>query len=316
MNKGIISTILIVGIAITGAFSNPQKSDFTDYTVNRITGMADPGLVKAVVVAALRPVIDESTVRTNYVICSIYNFAVPGYSSKILGLYGNFITLNETNNVKDAVDKIMQTGAIDDTQVMDIVADAVQTIGDAISKPLIQQPSDVINGYSVSELRGRLMSGNTESISEAYWVIEQGDAILPVIDQLLGESYPADLIDTYQFSPMFALSQFNGPAVKEVLRRHKGQLALATIEAREVNPAYRVIYSECSLLQSQSYTSPIITQIPEGETVLLLQERVENPNEEGPMGGSSFYDYVQIVSTGKTGFTPRSGGGYGFPSFW
>jgi len=257
MNKStnaIIMVILTVGFFGIGAISNPQKSDYVDYTVSQFVGLADPGLIKAVMVSALEPIVDTSTRQSDYVVFSVYDFSIPGYSSQTLGLFGNFILMKENNRFKDTVQGIMQSGTIYGVQVMDVVNDvvndAVQAVDDAISKPLIQQPSDVINGYSVSELRGRLMSGNTESISEAYWVIEQGDAILPVIDQLLGESYPPDLIDSYQFGPMFALSQFNGPAVKEVLRKHNGRLALATIEAREKNPAYRVIHSECRLLQS------------------------------------------------------------------
>lgn len=324
MNKStnaIIMVILVVGIFGIGAISNPQKGDYVDYTVSQFVGLADPGLIKAVMVSALEPIVDTSTRRSDYVVFSVYDFSIPGYSSQTLGLFGNFILMKENNSFKDAVQGIMQSGTIDGVQVMDVVNDvvndAVQAVDEALSKPLIQPRSDIINGYSVMDLRNRLqMNGSTESISEAYWVIEQGDAILPAIDQLLSEPVPADATGAYPFNMMFALSQFNGPAVKDVLKKHDGQLALKAVEAREVNPAYRVIYSECSLLQSQFYTSPIITQIPEGETVLLLQERVENPNEEGPMGGSSFYDYVQIVSTGQTGFTARSGGGYGFPAFW
>ncbi len=321
MNKGIISIILIVGIVMTGAFSNPHKMDYVDYSVSRFVGLGDPALIKAVMVSALETIVNASTLRSDYVVFSIYDFSIPGYSSQTLGLFGNFVLLKENNSFKDAVQGIMQTGTVDGIQVVDlvndVVNDAVQAVDDAFSKPLIQQSLDLINGYSMMDLRNRLqMNGSSESISEAYWVIEQGDAILPALDQLLSEPVPADATGAYPFNVMFALSQFNGTAVKDVLKKHDGQLALKAVEAREANPAYRVVYSECSLFQSQSYTSPVIMQIKEGETVLLLKERVENPNEEGPMGGSSFYDYVQIISTGQTGFTPRSGGGYGFSSFW
>jgi hypothetical protein len=55
-------------------------------------------------------------------------------------------------------------------------------------------------------------------------------------------------------------------------------------------------------------TGTPVTPLPEGTAIRVLRWHVPSPTgEEGPRGGVQIYDYVQVISTGQTGFVPRFG---------
>lgn len=61
-------------------------------------------------------------------------------------------------------------------------------------------------------------------------------------------------------------------------------------------------------LLSNLGNNPLTTELPEGTAVRVLTWGIPSPSgEEGPVGGVQMYDYVQMLSTGETGFLPRVG---------
>jgi len=50
-----------------------------------------------------------------------------------------------------------------------------------------------------------------------------------------------------------------------------------------------------------------VQQLKAGTAVRILKRAIENPNEEGPRGGPTVYDEVEVLSTGRRGFVQRAG---------
>jgi len=93
--------IILTGIIIMLAATNPTTSDFAEWTVSRAVR---EGLVEAEVFVSLlgEPMVRGMTIRNNYVLFSVFIFPVSetDYEPKTLGVLGNFILLNYSRKQK------------------------------------------------------------------------------------------------------------------------------------------------------------------------------------------------------------------------
>jgi cyclophilin family peptidyl-prolyl cis-trans isomerase len=86
-----IAVIILLLIALLMAFTNPRKEDFVDYALlnSGVSGLqSNP--VKAL---ALRAILSNATVRSDYAVVSTYRLGLPSSEAVFLGVMGQFVKL-------------------------------------------------------------------------------------------------------------------------------------------------------------------------------------------------------------------------------
>lgn len=175
----------------------------------------------------------------------------------------------------------------------------------------------------LDEIEQRLTYGGwTETLLNALWAVDQGESVIPYIDLLLIKlsRQEIDRLDAgaFPFNAIWALAQIGGDKAYDVLIRHHNSmttaLAIEALEARKQDPLLRVLMNAESLYRLPSYEARIIAKLEEGCRVIVLSDMVINECEEGPRGGSAWYDYIFVPERQIRGYIMR--GGIGFPPYF
>jgi glycosidase len=166
--------------------------------------------------------------------------------------------------------------------------------------------------------------GYLDTLYASFWIVKQGDSVIPHVGRLLNECYKDSLqySSAFPFNAFWALAQFNSDKARNILAKYKNDkqamFALKASKLRNENPNSKlgVLASNEELYQLPSSSSKNIGKLTAGSVVEILQKDIKNENEEGPRGGPAVFDKVRPSSAeGEVGYIQRGGDG-GFPPFY
>ncbi len=175
---------------------------------------------------------------------------------------------------------------------------------------------------TLPEVEKRLVRGGyLDTLNAAYWAVAQGEAVVPILAQLLEnrEKYAKELggaTGAFPLNVVWALGRIPKSSSLQVLEKYyfatKDPLAALAMQgwklrAREESPRYGVLAKDAVLLESPDQQSMVLKRIKAGQQVKILHEKNPNPREVGPRGGPMFYDRVDLVPSGEQGYIPRAG---------
>lgn len=175
----------------------------------------------------------------------------------------------------------------------------------------------------LKELAGRLcFSGYAPSLDEAEGLLAQyGAALAPLLAELLDKapSYlkAPNFAGAFPFNAVWLLAHIGDQTSREAIERFTRQgknkdyaLALRAMDLRkEQGPNCGVVYYESELREGPSSKTKTLRPLAPGQGLRLLRERIQNEQEEGPRGGPSIYDEVELLPSGERGFVERLGTG-------
>lgn len=177
--------------------------------------------------------------------------------------------------------------------------------------------------YTIKELEEKLIySGYLSTLQASYWVVEQGQEIVPYLGILLKDyhKYANDPITAgaYPFNILWSLGQIGGTSSLQVLKMFleilpEDEIATLAIDAIELRKRKNVqTYGLLLLEEAKVYSEPrmdskVLTKITFGQTVKKIQAFIENKNEEGPRAGPAVYDYIEVPGLKVKGYIQRRG---------
>ncbi len=177
-------------------------------------------------------------------------------------------------------------------------------------------------GLGLPDLENRLVrSAHFDALHAAYWAAAQGEAIVPLLGQLLENrakyrNEPAAGTGAFPLNVLWALSHIPQTSALKTLEKYyaAGRDPVAALAIKgwnlrdwERNPRYGVLLRENVLLERPEKAARVLRRLKPGEQVRIIFERSTNPREVGPRGGPVLYDRVELLPIGDQGFIPRAG---------
>jgi len=175
---------------------------------------------------------------------------------------------------------------------------------------------------ALPEVENRMVRGGyLDTLNAAYWAVAQGEAVVPLLAQLLDNraKYAKELggaTGAFPFNAVWALGRIPKSESLQVLEKYyfatkdpAAALAMQgwNLREREQNPRYGVLAKDAALLEHPEEEALVLKKLKAGQQVKVLYERIPNPREVGPRGGPVYYDRVDLVSTGEQGYILRAG---------
>jgi hypothetical protein len=151
----------------------------------------------------------------------------------------------------------------------------------------------------LEEAENRLVRGGyTETLSNAYWAVDQGEAVVPLLGQMLKKrkAYDEELggaTGAFPFNALWALGHIPQPSALQVLEKYYAanqdpSAALAIkgwkLRATEKGPRYGVLTNDAPLLEKPSEKARVIKELRAGQAVKIGREMLTSPGEDGPRG--------------------------------
>ena len=189
----------------------------------------------------------------------------------------------------------------------------------ALGWPITSQAG---TSLTLKEAENRLVrSGYTETLLNAPWAVEQGEAIVPLLGQMLKKqkTYAKELggaTGAFPFNALWALGHIPKPSALQVLEKyfaasHDSSAALAIkgwkLRATKKGPGYGVLTNDARLLEQPAAQARVVKELKAGQPVKIEGEMITNPGEEGPRGGPANYDQVELIPGGEKGYLSRAG---------
>jgi hypothetical protein len=183
-------------------------------------------------------------------------------------------------------------------------------------------PSQAGTALTLEEVENRLVQGGyLETLQNAPWAAEQGEAIVPLLGQMLQkrQAYEEELggaTGAFPFDALWALGQIPQPSALQVLEKyaaasHDPGAALAIkgwkLRAQEKGPGYGVLTNAAPLLAEPAAQARVVKKLQAGQPVKIERTMITNPHEAGPRGGPANYDQVQLIPGGEQGYILRAG---------
>lgn len=167
---------------------------------------------------------------------------------------------------------------------------------------------------TVTEVENRLTrSGYTESLIETGWAIQKGKAIVPILDKMLSNAKKytdvSEFTGAFPFNAEYVLAHIDMPESLAALKKHKLKFGAQGWSLRHTKKSqnYGVVHSPVGLHPQASSKIGSVLIVKPGESVKILRRKVENAREEGPRGGASLFDEVEVLSSGRKGYVQRAG---------
>lgn len=175
---------------------------------------------------------------------------------------------------------------------------------------------------ALPEVEDRMVRGGyLDTLNAAYWAAAQGEAVVPLLAQLLGnrEKYAKELggaTGAFPFNAVWALGRIGKSVSLQVLEKYyfatKDPMAALAMQGwklrdRERSPRYGVLAKDATLLEYPEEKARVLKRLKAGQQVKVLNEKNHNPREVGPRGGPVFYDRVDLVPSGEQGYITRAG---------
>ena len=175
---------------------------------------------------------------------------------------------------------------------------------------------------TLKEVENRLVRGGyAETLFNAPWAVEQGEAIVPLLGRMLNKrkAYDQELggaTGAFPFNALWALGHIPQPSALQVLEKyaaasHDPSAALAIkgwkLRASEKGPGYGVLTNDAPLLSKPAAQARVVKELKAGQPVKIEGEMITSPGEEGPRGGPAHYDQVELLPGGEKGYLSRAG---------
>lgn len=178
---------------------------------------------------------------------------------------------------------------------------------------------------TLREAENRMVRGGyLETLQGAYWAARQGEAMVPILSKMLqkNQQYQQELdmaTGAFPFNALWALAHIPGEQSLKVLEQYfaatKDRSAALAIQGHKLRQdrqgsQYGVVINDTQLFSRPSEQSQVLQEITSGKQVKILQEKIVNTQEEGPRGGPSAYDRVELLPGGPPGYIQRAGDGF------
>ncbi len=174
---------------------------------------------------------------------------------------------------------------------------------------------------TLKEVENRLVRGGyTETLLNAPWAVAQGEAIVPLLGQMLKKqkAYDQELggaTGAFPFNALWALGHIPKAAALRVLEKyfaasHDSGAALAIKGWKlraEKGPGYGVLTNNAPLLEKPGAQARVVKELKAGQAVKIEREMITSPGEEGPRGGPAHYDQVELIPSREKGYILRAG---------
>lgn len=187
-------------------------------------------------------------------------------------------------------------------------------------------------GYDLSlkEVEGRMIKGGyLDTLYAAYWAARQGEAIIPILEEMLYKQQkyqkePFAATSAYPFNVIWALAHIDSNRSLKILMKFSGWttknfnkdvawLAIKGFQLRRTkqSKAYGVLVrAEAGLLERPSESAPVLKLLKAGQSVRVLKPYLENQKEEGSRSGPAVFDYIELIPEGGRGYIQRFGGDF------
>ncbi len=90
--------IILLGLLVFAAMSNPSKEQFLTWSLDQVKENAETEFEKLLGNTIARPLLDLTTTREDKVFYSIYSVEKTDTTIKYLGIFNNFYKLKDTNS--------------------------------------------------------------------------------------------------------------------------------------------------------------------------------------------------------------------------
>ena len=187
-------------------------------------------------------------------------------------------------------------------------------------------------GYDLSlkEVEGRMVKGGyLDTLYASYWAAEQGEAIIPILEEMLYKQQkyqkePFSATSAYPFNVIWALAHIDSNRSLKILMKFSGWttknfnkdvagLAIKGFQLRRTKQSkvYGVLVrAEAKLLERPSESARVLKLLKSGQSVRVLKPYLENKKEEGPRSGPAVFDYIELIPEGGRGYIQRLGGDF------
>ncbi len=187
---------------------------------------------------------------------------------------------------------------------------------------------------SLKEVEGRMAKGGyLDTLYASYWAAEQGEAIIPILEEMLYkpkkyQKEPFAATSAYPFNVIWALAHIDSNHSLKILMKFSGwttdklnkdvaELAIKGFQLRRTKQSkvararYGVLVrAEAKLLGQPSESAQVLKLLKSGQSVEVLKPYLENEKEEGPRGGPAVFDYIELIPEGERGYIQRFGGDF------
>ncbi len=174
---------------------------------------------------------------------------------------------------------------------------------------------------TLREAESRLVRGGyLETLQNAYWAVDQGEAIVPLLGRMLNKrkAYDQELggaTGAFPFNALWALGHIPKASALQVLVKYSAAsrdpsagLAIKGWKLRaEKGPGYGVLTNDTPLLSKAAAQARVVKELKAGQMVKIEREMITSPGEEGPRGGPAHYDQVELLPGGEKGYISRAG---------
>lgn len=189
----------------------------------------------------------------------------------------------------------------------------------ALGWPMASQAGPAL---TLKEVESRLVRGGyTETLLNARWAVDQGEAIVPLLGRMLKkrQAYDQELggaTGAFPFNVLWALGHIPQPSALQVLEKysaasHDSSAALAIkgwkLRASEKGPGFGVLTNDAPLLEKPAAQARVVKELKAGQSVKIERQMITNPGEEGPRGGPANFDQVELIPSGEKGYISRAG---------
>lgn len=184
------------------------------------------------------------------------------------------------------------------------------------------QASEAGPALTLKEAENRLVRGGyLETLLNAHWTVAQGEAIVPLLGQMLKkrQTYEEELggaTGAFPFNALWALAHIPRPSALQVLEKYSAvsqdpSAALAIkgwkLRAQKKSPGYGVLTNDAPLREKPAAAARVIKELKTGQAVKIERTMITSPGEEGPRGGPAYYDHVELIPGREQGYISRAG---------
>lgn len=182
-------------------------------------------------------------------------------------------------------------------------------------------PSQAGTALTLQKVEKQLVRGGyAETLMNAQWAVERGEAIVPLLGQMLKkrQAYDQELggaTGAFPFNVLWALGHIPQPSALQVLEKYSAashdpsaSLAIQGWKLRaEKGSRYGVLTNDALLLEKPAEQARVVKELKAGQAVKIEREMLTSPGEEGPRGGPAHYDQVELIPSGEKGYISRAG---------
>ncbi|MFI5331186.1 MAG: hypothetical protein ACHQ2F_09155 [Desulfobaccales bacterium] len=175
---------------------------------------------------------------------------------------------------------------------------------------------------TLQQAEKRLVRGGyLDTLMAADWAVSQGEAIVPLLGQMLEkrQKYDRELggaTGAFPFNALWALGHIPKQVALQALEKyfassHDPTAALAIqgwqLRSTMQSSRYGVLTNETPLLEKPRENARVVKELKAGQQVKIVREKLTSPGEEGPRGGPAYYERVELIPTGEEGYISRAG---------